>query len=249
MVHALPIDWRKDRRVEANQEGSTKVRSKRTGQDHSEKEETTMVGAVFLAFVAVSLLVGAVALLVWWLSRLWRQHEEAAAVPAIEIKAEPSAAPLEPPEADVEVMDTQVEAEAPTEEAELPEVEAEVVAVETDAPVEEVEVAAAQEEVETQAVEPEVEEPDVEVTPDDLTRIEGIGPKIASVLQAAGILTYEQLADSDPEELRKILEDSDPRLLRIAHPDTWPEQARFAAAGDWEGHSELTSGLKGGRRV
>ena len=85
--------------------------------------------------------------------------------------------------------------------------------------------------------------------PDDLTRIEGIGPKIASVLQGAGIATFAQLADADPEGLSDILEAADPRLRRLADPTTWPEQAALAAADEWEAHEALRSELKGGRRV
>jgi predicted flap endonuclease-1-like 5' DNA nuclease len=84
---------------------------------------------------------------------------------------------------------------------------------------------------------------------DDLKRIEGIGPKIASVLSEAGIFTYARLADTDPDQLRQILEDSDPRLLRIADPSTWPEQASYAAADDWEGLAEMQSELRAGRRA
>jgi predicted flap endonuclease-1-like 5' DNA nuclease len=85
--------------------------------------------------------------------------------------------------------------------------------------------------------------------PDDLTRIEGIGPKIASVLQGAGITTFAQLADANPEDLAAILEAADPRLRRLADPTTWPEQAALAAADEWEAHEALRSELKGGRRV
>ena len=41
--------------------------------------------------------------------------------------------------------------------------------------------------------------------PDDLRRIAGIGPKISSVLNAAGITTYVQLAEMDAKRLRKAL--------------------------------------------
>jgi predicted flap endonuclease-1-like 5' DNA nuclease len=198
-----------------------------------------MVGAVLLAFLAVSLVVGGLALLVWWLSRLWQHHEEAAEVPVIEIKAEPPAEPLDLPEAEVEVEE-HVEAALPTEEPEPPEAE-----VETGTPTEEV--AAAEAEVELQAEEPEAEEAEAEVTADDLTRIEGIGPKISQVLQASGISTYAELARKSPGDLRQILEDSDPRLGRITKPDTWSEQAGYAAAGDWDGLDELKARLKGGR--
>ncbi len=85
--------------------------------------------------------------------------------------------------------------------------------------------------------------------PDDLERIEGIGPKIASVLQAAGITTFAQLAATDVERIKQILEQANPNLLRLADPTTWPEQARLAAEGAWQALEKLQSELKGGRRV
>ncbi|MGC9335822.1 MAG: DUF4332 domain-containing protein, partial [Anaerolineae bacterium] len=50
-----------------------------------------------------------------------------------------------------------------------------------------------------------VEPTEVVREPQDLTRIEGIGPKISQVLQGAGILTFEDLAERKPEELVQIL--------------------------------------------
>lgn len=82
--------------------------------------------------------------------------------------------------------------------------------------------------------------------PDDLKVIEGIGPKIASTLQAAGIQTFAQLSQTEVEKLRRILEDAD---LRLADPTTWPEQARLAAKGDWEALKKLQDSLKGGREA
>jgi predicted flap endonuclease-1-like 5' DNA nuclease len=82
--------------------------------------------------------------------------------------------------------------------------------------------------------------------PDDLTVIEGIGPKISAVLQAAGITSYSQLAQTDQERLEVILKNAN---LRLANPGTWVEQARLAAAGDWDGLAELQNRLKGGRRT
>ena len=67
--------------------------------------------------------------------------------------------------------------------------------------------------------------------PDDLRKIEGIGPKIQATLQAAGIETFDQLAAVKPEEIKKILTDAG---IRIGYPDTWPEQAALAAKNDWE---------------
>jgi ribosomal protein L30 len=92
--------------------------------------------------------------------------------------------------------------------------------------------------------------PEVAETPakaDDLELIEGIGPKIASVLEAAGIVTFADLAAADTSRLAEILE-QEPNL-RMADPGTWPEQAALAAAGDWDALKALTEELKGGRRA
>ena len=86
-------------------------------------------------------------------------------------------------------------------------------------------------------------------TPDDLKRIEGIGPKISSVLHAAGITTFAQLAETGPDAIREVLGEASPNLLRLANPDSWPEQAKLAAEGQWEALSELQGKLKGGRRA
>ena len=92
-------------------------------------------------------------------------------------------------------------------------------------------------------------EPELPAEPDDLKRIEGIGPKLSSVLQEAGILTYAQLAGATPEQLTEILEAANPRLPSLAHPASWPEQAALAAAGEWEALEALQGTLKRGRRA
>jgi predicted flap endonuclease-1-like 5' DNA nuclease len=101
--------------------------------------------------------------------------------------------------------------------------------------------------VEISAPAGETTPPPVEpVAPDDLREIEGIGPKISSWLQAAGITTFDQLAAADVEQLRRIVYGAG---LRIADPSTWPEQAALAAAGKWDELEALQDELKGGRRV
>ena len=82
---------------------------------------------------------------------------------------------------------------------------------------------------------------------DDLTRIEGIGPKISSLLQAAAITTFAELAAADVSRLEQIL--SEAGLAGLADPATWPEQARLAAAGEWDALETLQDELKGGRQV
>jgi NADH-quinone oxidoreductase subunit I len=83
--------------------------------------------------------------------------------------------------------------------------------------------------------------------PDDLKLIEGIGPKIADLLNAAGIRTFAQLAETEVSRLDQILREAD--MGNLADPGTWPEQAGLAAAGDWDAFKTLTEKLKGGRRV
>lgn len=83
------------------------------------------------------------------------------------------------------------------------------------------------------------------VAPDDLTQIEGIGPKISSVLQAAGITTFADLANADTAHLKQILIDAG---LRIHNPSTWPEQAALAGAGRWDDLKALQGQLSAGRR-
>lgn len=67
---------------------------------------------------------------------------------------------------------------------------------------------------------------------DDLTRLEGIGPKICALLHAAGIHTFEQLAAASVARLAEILRAAGPRF-RMHDPASWPSQARLAAEGRW----------------
>jgi len=85
------------------------------------------------------------------------------------------------------------------------------------------------------------------VEPDDLRKIEGIGPKIARILQDHGVHTFAQLAQVQVDHLREILQQAGSRF-RIADPTSWPEQARLAAQGDWDALGRLQDELVGGRR-
>ena len=87
----------------------------------------------------------------------------------------------------------------------------------------------------------------VAVEPDDLKRIEGIGPKIEKILQDAGIFTFAQLAATEVSLLEKIVRED--AGLRIAFPSSWPEQARLAAAGDWVALAKLQNELRAGREA
>lgn len=66
---------------------------------------------------------------------------------------------------------------------------------------------------------------------DDLTRIKGLGPKLAAQLNALGIMSYSQIAAWDDAEIDRI----DRRLGRFQgriRRDEWVSQAGLLAAGD-----------------
>ncbi len=93
---------------------------------------------------------------------------------------------------------------------------------------------------------PAVEPEEAPLTPDNLEIVEGIGPKIASILRANGILTFSQLASTKIERLQALMQGAG---LRLADPGTWPEQARLAAEGKMDELKTLQDQLKGGRTV
>lgn len=84
---------------------------------------------------------------------------------------------------------------------------------------------------------------------DDLSFLDGIGPKVSAVLRLAGITSFARLASTDVDGIREILEAENPNLLRLTDPSTWSEQARMAAEGDWESLLALQNDLKNARRT
>ncbi|MBT8394586.1 MAG: 50S ribosomal protein L21 [Bacteroidia bacterium] len=79
---------------------------------------------------------------------------------------------------------------------------------------------------------------------DDLKKIEGIGPKIASTLTEAGIATFADLAKAKPADISEII-----KGVRGNHvPDTWPEQGKLAADGKWDELKTLQDKLDGGKK-
>ena len=83
---------------------------------------------------------------------------------------------------------------------------------------------------------------------DDLKIIEGIGPKISIVLTNAGLYTWQKLANSNADDLKKILAKAGNRF-KIHDPSTWPQQAEFAAKGNWAKLKEYQDYLVGGKDV
>ncbi|RKR15072.1 LSU ribosomal protein L21P [Maribacter vaceletii] len=78
---------------------------------------------------------------------------------------------------------------------------------------------------------------------DDLKKIEGIGPKIAETLIAAGIATFADLAKTKAEKISEVIAD-----VRGNHvTDTWPAQAKLAADGKWDELKKWQDELDGGK--
>ncbi|MEU5790309.1 hypothetical protein ABZ754_21605 [Micromonospora purpureochromogenes] len=144
---------------------------------------------------------------------------------AHEVDAE-AVAPAAPVEA---VAPAEVEAPAPAEvEAADPVIPAPRRALDDEAPIASDEPATADADV--------VATPDAE-TPDDFRRIQGVGPKMAAALQAAGIRTYRQLAELDEPALRETIRAAG--LRAASSLATWPQQAKLLAGAGAEAGAVL----------
>lgn len=83
---------------------------------------------------------------------------------------------------------------------------------------------------------------------DDLTKIEGIGPAVAEVLNATGIRAYADLANMSIESLNDLMSEAGPGFS-FRDTTTWPKQASLAAEGRWEELSAWQAELQGGNVV
>ncbi len=79
----------------------------------------------------------------------------------------------------------------------------------------------------------------------DLTIVEGIGPKINELFHSNGIKTFAALADATVPQMRAILDTGGSRF-RIANPSTWAQQAALAADNKWAELKKLQNALSGG---
>ncbi|MEX0274437.1 MAG: 30S ribosomal protein S2, partial [Flavobacteriaceae bacterium] len=174
-----------------------------------------------------------------------------------ERKADKQAAP----QGDNEDAAMEAQKEAPQAAAEAPAVAAEA-KVEAPEAVEEpvAETPAEPETVVEEAVEEEVaaatEEPKAEAAaeeapvekasaPDDLTKVEGIGPKTAEALINAGIATYADLSKTKADKIKEVITEASSRLAHL-DPTSWPKQAKMAADGKWDELKEWQDNVKGG---
>jgi predicted flap endonuclease-1-like 5' DNA nuclease len=141
----------------------------------------------------------------WWMTRWARpvNLEAATALPAS------AAQPVAAPEPLAPAIETKA-APAATEAVQS------VSAVSVDVP-----------EPEAVAAEP-APEPAAPEEPDDLTRLFGVGPKLAKALAERGVIRFSQLAAWTAKDLNAI--DADLKLLGRPMRDAWVEQARRLAA-------------------
>lgn len=84
-------------------------------------------------------------------------------------------------------------------------------------------------------------------SPDDLTKIEGIGKKIQEHLNSGSIWSFTQLSETSVSRLQDILDAAGPAYT-MHDPGTWPEQAQLAKDGKWDELSKWQAELKGGRK-
>lgn len=84
------------------------------------------------------------------------------------------------------------------------------------------------------------------VKSNDLTLVEGIGPRIAEVCKAAGIASFADLAKTDASRIKEILKDAN--LGSLADPASWPKQAELALQGNWEELKDYQDKLHAGRQ-
>jgi len=67
---------------------------------------------------------------------------------------------------------------------------------------------------------------------DDLSVVEGIGPKIQKLFHNFDIKTWKALSETSVERCQEVL-DSGGASFTIHSPDTWPDQALMAYEGRW----------------
>lgn len=80
---------------------------------------------------------------------------------------------------------------------------------------------------------------------DDLTVIEGIGPKINELFKENGLKTFANVSTATVSQMRAILDKGGARF-RMANPGTWAKQAKLAANNKWKELKKLQDDLSGG---
>ena len=80
---------------------------------------------------------------------------------------------------------------------------------------------------------------------EDLTIIEGIGPKIDELFRTHGVTSFAQVARLSMSDMLKILEQGGSHF-KLANPGTWAQQALLASENRWSELKRLQDDLIGG---
>lgn len=101
------------------------------------------------------------------------------------------------------------------------------------------EAAAAVGDVSGQFLEADVHEhlPGASGPPDDLTKLKGVGPKFAALLNEVGIIRYDQLASLSEGDIDRLNRNLGPFKGRLER-DQVPLQAEYLARGDIDGFEQ-----------
>jgi ribosomal protein L31 len=83
---------------------------------------------------------------------------------------------------------------------------------------------------------------------DDLTIIEGIGPKAAEVLINNGINTFSLLASTPADTIKEFLTSAEAKVQHL-DPTTWAQQSQLAADGKFDELETLKGELNNGKEV
>ena len=81
---------------------------------------------------------------------------------------------------------------------------------------------------------------------DDLTVVEGIGPKISELFHNHDIKTWHSLSTASIEKCQEVL-NSGGKRYEIHNPGSWPLQAGMAYDGKWQELAKWQDEHKGGR--
>lgn len=84
------------------------------------------------------------------------------------------------------------------------------------------------------------------VKENDLTIVEGIGPKTQALFHNHDVKTWQALADSSVAKCKEVL-DSGGNNFKMHNPGTWPKQSKMAADGRWQELFEWQEKLDGGK--
>lgn len=83
---------------------------------------------------------------------------------------------------------------------------------------------------------------------DNLQIIEGVGPKIESLLKGAGFTNWASVAAASAADLKKVMDDAGSRY-KLADPTGWPHQAKLASEGNWDELIRYQKFTDGGRET